>query len=273
MVVEYTYSPWGEILSTTGDEANTIGVINPFRYRGYYYDEETELYYLNARYYDPETGRFISADMLVDGRTLVGYNLFAYCLNNPTNYSDPSGNMVPAIAIIEGLLQAAAVALIAILTYQAIAYYLQTPSGQIFTQSIADAMAGVADSIRNFASSKSQEEEKENEKDIALPSRRNSGQTYYHVTTSENALSIKMTGTLIGSSYEGGYVFAWKSYPNKYAIKRSGAHNKGSVIISFKTNAAFQRDTGISDPKVQRFQPVRSVLRGPVYVWDVQIVG
>ena len=92
MVVEYTYSPWGEILSTTGDEADTIGVINPFRYRGYYYDEETGLYYLNARYYDPETGRFISADAYIStGQGLTGNNMFVYGGNNPINHTDSSG--------------------------------------------------------------------------------------------------------------------------------------------------------------------------------------
>ena len=101
MVVEYTYSPWGEILSTTGDEADTIGVINPFRYRGYYYDEETGLYYLNARYYDPETGRFISADTSVStGQGFVGNNMFAYCVNNPVNYYDPTGESALAAILV-----------------------------------------------------------------------------------------------------------------------------------------------------------------------------
>ena len=103
MVVEYTYSPWGEILSTTGDEANTIGVINPFRYRGYYYDEETGLYYLNARYYDPETGRFISADSYVStGQSFIGHNMFAYCVNNPVNYYDSDGNVAVGVATFVG---------------------------------------------------------------------------------------------------------------------------------------------------------------------------
>ncbi len=64
-----------------------IGYINPLRYRGYYYDSETGLYYLNARYYDPEVGRFISADETLDG----GYNLFAYCHNNPMEFVDYTG--------------------------------------------------------------------------------------------------------------------------------------------------------------------------------------
>ena len=61
-VVTYLYDTWGKLISTTGSMASTIGADNPFRYRGYYYDEETGLYYLNQRYYNPEWGRFISAD-------------------------------------------------------------------------------------------------------------------------------------------------------------------------------------------------------------------
>ena len=83
VVAEYVYDSWGKLINTpTG-----IGEINPLRYRGYYYDVETGLYYLNARYYDPETGRFISADSNLAG----GLNLFAYCANNPVNLADYNG--------------------------------------------------------------------------------------------------------------------------------------------------------------------------------------
>ena len=61
-VVEYVYDAWGKILSVTGTHADTLGQHNPLRYRGYVYDNETGLYYLNSRYYDPEVGRFISPD-------------------------------------------------------------------------------------------------------------------------------------------------------------------------------------------------------------------
>ena len=72
--------------------ATTIGVKNPIRYRGYYYDTETGLYYLQSRYYDPETCRFINADsLIIAGDYLQGTNMFAYCLNNPVMYVDPSG--------------------------------------------------------------------------------------------------------------------------------------------------------------------------------------
>ena len=65
---------------------------NPLRYRGYYYDVETGWYYLNSRYYDPATGRFINADGYAStGQGLLGANMFAYCLNNPVNRVDPSG--------------------------------------------------------------------------------------------------------------------------------------------------------------------------------------
>ena len=90
-VVQYSYNAWGKLLS---DEpaANSIGNLNPLRYRGYVYDEETNLYYLQSRYYDPELGRFINADALVStGQGLLDHNMFAYCGNNPVAGCDPNG--------------------------------------------------------------------------------------------------------------------------------------------------------------------------------------
>ena len=83
-VVEYTYDAWGKLISTTGTLATSLGADNPFRYRGYYYDTETGLYYLMTRYYDPEVCRFISADVyMTTGQGVLGGNMFAYCGNNP----------------------------------------------------------------------------------------------------------------------------------------------------------------------------------------------
>ena len=91
-VVEYTYDSWGKLLSTTGSLAETFGTEQPFRYRGYVYDEETGFYYLQSRYYNPEVGCFISADVyLSTGQGVIGHNAYAYCLNNPVNMSDLSG--------------------------------------------------------------------------------------------------------------------------------------------------------------------------------------
>ena len=68
-----------------------MGFKTPFRHRGYYYDRETGLYYLQQRYYDPENGRFINADTAVGNTGNSTYNLFVYCANNPINKRDPSG--------------------------------------------------------------------------------------------------------------------------------------------------------------------------------------
>lgn len=93
-VVEYTYSAWGDLLSVTGTLADTIGQRNPLRYRGYYYDAETGFYYLTSRYYDAEIGRFVNADNAISGtgESVQGYNLFAYCFNNPVKMSDETGH-------------------------------------------------------------------------------------------------------------------------------------------------------------------------------------
>ena len=93
-VVAYTYDAWGNPLTTTGTMAGTLGEFNPFRYRGYVYDTETGLYYLQSRYYNPETGRFINADNAIASVSgdIRGYNLFCYCMNNPVNMSDRSGH-------------------------------------------------------------------------------------------------------------------------------------------------------------------------------------
>ena len=118
-IVKYVYDAWGnhkiEYLDNSEQKSKfvaidsnlwynasdsnnkTIAIINPFRYRSYYYDVETGLYYLNSRYYDPETGRFINADDIstldVTQIALNGLNLYAYCLNNPVNEVDEDGNI------------------------------------------------------------------------------------------------------------------------------------------------------------------------------------
>ena len=97
LIAEYEYDEWGKLLNiTTAEEGNAeqlkVAEANPFRYRGYYYDNETGMYYLNSRYYNPELGRFISADdfsYLDSGR--LTRNAYCYCVNNPLKYYDPNG--------------------------------------------------------------------------------------------------------------------------------------------------------------------------------------
>ena len=91
LVVTYTYDAWGKLMELKDTTANSVGTQNPFRYRGYYYDAETGLYYLQSRYYNPEVGRFINADCQLN-TDILGHNMFAYCDNNPVMRSDPAGN-------------------------------------------------------------------------------------------------------------------------------------------------------------------------------------
>ena len=92
VAASYVYDAWGNIILYAGSMASTLGILNPLVYRNYVYDHETDLYYLQSRYYDPELGRFINADALVStGQGILGNNMFAYCCNNPVSRKDASG--------------------------------------------------------------------------------------------------------------------------------------------------------------------------------------
>ena len=91
VLATYEYDAWGRIISSSG----SLATINPLRYRGYYYDTETELYYLSNRYYDPKVSRFINADStdaVLSANGLYDQNLFVYCDNNPVMYADNEGD-------------------------------------------------------------------------------------------------------------------------------------------------------------------------------------
>ena len=99
LAATYTYDAWGKIVKINNQApekvaSTNIANLNPFRYRGYYYDTETKLYYLQSRYYDPEVGRFLNADRLVStGQGVLGCNMVAYCGNNPVMGVDPTGQL------------------------------------------------------------------------------------------------------------------------------------------------------------------------------------
>jgi len=93
-VVSYMYDSWGKLRNIGGSLASTVGAKNSMRYRGYYYDTDTGLYYLQSRYYNPDWGRFISKDdaKYHQGVTSAAANLWAYCDNNPVMMSDTNGH-------------------------------------------------------------------------------------------------------------------------------------------------------------------------------------
>ena len=120
IAARYYYDAWGNLLSVTDGaghavtDAEHIGLVNPIRYRGYYYDSETGYYYVSSRYYDPEIGRWISPEPNVyagafdSGSGLIGYNVYAYCANNPVNFSDPTGEFI-LTALIVGVVAGAVI--------------------------------------------------------------------------------------------------------------------------------------------------------------------
>ena len=96
LIGEYVYDAWGNCtIEATGADNIEIMETNPFRYRGYYWDKELNLYYLQTRYYDPQTGRFINADgieyALEQYKNINALNLYSYCNNNPIMGIDPEG--------------------------------------------------------------------------------------------------------------------------------------------------------------------------------------
>lgn len=101
-VASYCYDAWGKILACDG----ALAELNPLRYRGYVYDQETGFYYLQSRYYDPAVGRFINADdvaYLGADKSMPSYNLFAYCHNNPVVGVDPTGYFLISTAVLIGV--------------------------------------------------------------------------------------------------------------------------------------------------------------------------
>ena len=108
LVAQYNYDAFGNILSIKDANGNNItssthiANVNPLRYRGYFYDPETGFYYLNSRYYDPATRRFISADdpeiLAVGQEELMNYNLYSYCGNNPVARIDKDGYFWKSLA-------------------------------------------------------------------------------------------------------------------------------------------------------------------------------
>ena len=106
VIAKYRYDAWGKLISMTDASGtalgeNRIGARNPLRYRGYIYDSETGFYYLQSRYYDPVVHRFINADEQLNEKDgMLGYNMYAYCNNNPVIHADTDGRSLTLACII-----------------------------------------------------------------------------------------------------------------------------------------------------------------------------
>lgn len=145
VIVKYNYDSWGNILSILDNDGNDIsdnlthvGNVNPFRYRSYYYDAETNLYYLNSRYYNPTWGRFLSPDGGVSAIGKInGYNLYQYSLNNPINFSDSNGTWP------KWLKKTLKIAAIAVTTAVAIASLVVAAPAIISTAAVYTGLVGI----------------------------------------------------------------------------------------------------------------------------------
>ena len=111
-VSRYSYDAWGVPTVKQDTSGCSIATINPFRYRSYYFDEETDLYYLQSRYYDAGVGRFVNGDdvyflRIVD--VLFGSNLYTYCKNDPISNNDPTGYWYISLSTLRNILLAFAI--------------------------------------------------------------------------------------------------------------------------------------------------------------------
>ena len=145
----YVYDAYGrvKVINSIGEEDTNIefiGNINPFRYRGYYFDIETGLYYLNSRYYDPELGRFISPDTMeyLSPNSINGLNLYCYCNNNPISYSDPSGNLPQWAMWLIGVVVIAGLAIATVATGGAAGVILGAAFYGAVTSAVGGALVG-----------------------------------------------------------------------------------------------------------------------------------
>ena len=148
-VAAYTYTDaWGNhSVSYTNGGGTTGAQYNPFRYRGYYYDTDLEMYYLQSRYYDAKICRFINADGYVStGQGLTGNNMFAYCNNNPVNYVDYSGKL----AIVDDLPTLCA---IFACFFVVLCLVKDVTGDQVLGNLISDFVTQTADAVDNFVSS------------------------------------------------------------------------------------------------------------------------
>ena len=165
---QYVYDAWGNHTIVT--DIDGIATLNPFRYRGYYYDTETGLYYLNSRYYDPQTGRFINADdidVLIEEseseHELIVYNLFAYCDNDPIGMYDPYGYSATAVLLGAGggsaLLGVLGIVVVATVVGVLLGYGLYKAG-----EAVCDALKGDPDPYKRPGQKKQGRERKENKR-------------------------------------------------------------------------------------------------------------
>ena len=167
-VVSYQYDSWGKLLSCEDTSENDIvSFINPYTYRSYFYDSDTEMYFLKSRYYNPELCRFISADGIVNAnQDILGNNLYAYCSNNPVKFCDPSGQSIALL--MTAIIPACIIACVAIIGIIGIAS-ANSKSASVAIGNAIDNVASSASVAINNAKTKVKTKAKAKEKTKVIP--------------------------------------------------------------------------------------------------------
>ena len=161
---------------TTNTQADFIGNINPFRYRGYYYDTETGFYYLQTRYYDPEICRFINADdyeLIATLSEVPGQlNLYAYCNNNPVMFTDETGESIVIGFYLGGM---AVVFLFELILIETSTHFMSESFSAIGNQ-IYDLITGFGDFITISKNGEKEKNKQKNPDPYARPGQKNKGE-------------------------------------------------------------------------------------------------
>ncbi len=237
LAAKYTYDAWGNILSVTDGQGNDvsgnpghIANVNPLRYRGYYFDQETGFYYLHTRYYDPKVGRFINADGYIHAFNLSGMNLFSYCINNPVSFTDSTGQWFgwddiltgPVDELIVGLF-GLIVGLIAITTEAQWAQELSSAIGNLFS---LENILAICSAVTPYYAKQSKQDGKTRSTD--KPSWVNKDMIDHNFSAHENAKKI------LDNKYGKGN---WKNGPNS-------EYNK---IVKWLTRSSILRALSVPD--------------------------
>ena len=282
----YTYDAWGKCSLSVANgntilEDKVVAFYNPFRYRGYYYDYETGYYYLQTRYYNPEWGRFLNADAYVStGTGLLGYNMFAYCNNNPVMNVDPNGEFFISITV----LCIAAFATVGAIGGGIVAYNGAKNSGvdddELWKYAAGGAIAGgliggiagyvaapAIASATGIAGISVTSAEVSVVGAGGIAAEQAAEGVYYQVTSHQAAQNIAQTGNLIPSSTEHS-VCVLNFQPTLEQAKQIGAYAYDTVV-RFQTNCT----TFIRDETVAFEGALRNLRDGAIKVFDVVEVG
>ena len=235
----YSYDAYGNC-TTTNSALYDIAYNNPIRYRGYYYDRETNFYYLNSRYYNPEWRRFISPDdtAYIDSETPNGLNLYCYCNNDPVNYADPSGHAPKwweSMLIGVGVIAVAALISAAILCSagSAMPFFVaagQAALGGLKIAAVAGATAGIVRAGKTAITGGNIEDVG---KSLILGFSDGflAGSIYAGIGMISTGVAYKIIGTL---DYGHGLGFGWKEFGSSGALLRQGMYltpNVGGIVF------------------------------------------